>query len=225
MKKKQLSSSRGKIDIFLFLAIITFSFLAFSDAYRQTPTVSVSADKMNILYIGIDNPITVAVEGVLSEDLTVTCEDGEVENLGNGHYNVQVRKPGKKKITVIAKGVTTQEIIYRVKRIPDPTANVGFIQGGSISAERIKLESGVQAYLSNWPLEETCEIRGYYFTWTREGENPIEVVNAGEKFNDAVLKLLEQIQSGDVIYFDQIRAKCPGDPAARKINSMVFKIR
>jgi hypothetical protein len=30
---------------------------------------------------------------------------------------------------------------------------------------------------------------------------------------------------GDTYYFDNVKALCPGDPAGRPINSMVYKIK
>ncbi|MEM6963494.1 MAG: GldM family protein [Bacteroidota bacterium] len=226
MKKNYLFFAPRKNNPFILLAIITFSFLAFSKAYRQSPTVSVAADKMNILYIGVDNPITVAVEGVFSEDITVTCEDGKVENLGGGHFDIQVFQPGNKKITVIAKGITTREIIYRVKRVPEPRAVLGnsYSSGGKVSMEQILSTDGIKAYLSNWPREEFCSIESYQVIFQTGNNDPVSVFNDGAKFNDVVKELINNVKPGDVIYFDNVKSKCPGDPAARSMNSMVFKI-
>jgi len=226
MKKSNFSSIH-QFSTYILFAICLVGFFAFTKVKKDTPTVSVSADKMNILYIGIDNPITVAVEGAYSEDLTVQCEDGEVINLGGGHYNVRVRKPGNKKITVLAKGVTTQEVVYRVKRIPDPIAKIGWISGGRTSITELKRNGKIRADLGNWVIEEKCKIQGFEFTWQSQDKDndPIGIVNKGDQFNEDVLEVLEKVQSADVIYFDRIKARCPGDPAGRMINSMVFKIR
>jgi len=67
---------------------------------------------MNLFYIGIDNPITVAMAGVPTEKVKVSCENGEIEDLGNGHYNVRVKTVGNKIIKVEADGITTKEIEY-----------------------------------------------------------------------------------------------------------------
>jgi hypothetical protein len=38
----------------------------------QLKSVSISADKMNVFYVGIDNPVTIAVAGINSNDIEVS---------------------------------------------------------------------------------------------------------------------------------------------------------
>ena len=44
------------------------------------------------------------------------------------------------------------------------------------------------------------------------------------RFGSAAQRLVDMASPGDIYYFENIKARCPGDPAARKINSLVFKI-
>ena len=42
---------------------------------------------MNVLYIGMENPISVAVPGEKLEDITISCSDGaDVRMVSFGHY-------------------------------------------------------------------------------------------------------------------------------------------
>lgn len=209
----------------LFSSLFLLTAFAFSKALKSTPTVSVAADKMNLFYIGIDNPITVAMAGIPSEKVKVSCDDAEIENLGDGHYNVRIKTVGKKIIKVEADGIAPKEIEYRVKRIPDPMAMINFSSGGAFGLDHFKRQKKVRAHLSGWPLEEQCEVKGFVMTHQSKMSDPVEVKNEGENFSETTLELIENIQSGDVVYFDNILCKCPGDPASRKINSMVFKMR
>lgn len=204
--------------------IFMFGLFAFSKSIRPTPTASVAADKMNIFYIGIDNPITVAMAGVPSEKVKVTCENAKIKNLGNGHYNVLVYEPGDKTITV-SDGNHTQEIIYRVKRMPDPTARISNTSGGAISLWDFQQQKGIHATLYNIPLEEKCEISDYEMTRQRKDADVINIKNNGAQFSPESKKIVDDAMKGDVYYFDNIRCKCPGDPAGRKINSIVVKIK
>ena len=43
-------------------------------------------------------------------------------------------------------------------------------------------------------------------------------------FNDKSLSFIRQAKVGDQMIFDNIRAKCPGDEAGRKLNNIAIKI-
>ena len=225
MKKTSPFPQCKTTSFVLFSTLFLLTVFGFSKALKSTPTVSVAADKMNLLYIGIDNPITVAMAGVPSDKIRVSCEDAEIEDLGNGHYNFRINTVGNKIIKVEADGVAPKEVEYRVKRIPDPTAMINFSSGGVIGVETFKQQKKVHANLQGWPLQEKCVVQSFVVTRQSKMKDPIEVKNEGENFSETTLELLEGLQSNDVIYFDQIRCKCPGDPAARNINAMVFKVR
>lgn len=221
MKKITQSPQFKYLSFVLFLLTV----FAFSKALKSTPTVSVSADKMNLFYIGIDNPITVAMAGIPAEKVKVSCEDAEIENLGNGHYNVRIKTVGNKTIKVEADGIAPKEIQYRVKRIPDPISKIGFLSGGTASIGYFEHQKKITADLISWPLEEKCVVEGFAMTIQSKGSDTVEVINEGEYFSATSLSLLEVIKSGDIVYFDNIKCKCPGDPASRKINAMVFKMK
>ncbi|MFK7775482.1 MAG: GldM family protein [Saprospiraceae bacterium] len=224
--KKILRFPKAKnFSYLLFSALFLLTVFAFSKALKTTPTVSVAADKMNLFYIGIDNPITVAMAGVPAEKVKVSCENGEIEDLGNGHYNVRIKTVGNKIIKVEADGIASKEIEYRVKRIPDPTSMIGFLSGGAVSIGYFEHQKKITAQLMGWPIEEKCVVQGFVMTIQSKSADPVEVTNKGEYFNATSLSLLDVIQSGDVVYFDNIKCKCPGDPTSRKINAMVFKMR
>jgi len=82
-------------------------------------SATVSADKMNVFYIGVDNPISVSVAGVSSNAVKVNCS-GPGCNLkgGKGKYVVNVSRPGDVKINVAGGGLS-KSADFRVKRIPD----------------------------------------------------------------------------------------------------------
>ncbi len=208
----------------LFAIISLCGLFAFSNANRSTPTASVAADKMNVFYIGIDNPITVAMAGVPTDKVRVSCDNVTIENLGDGHYNVRVKETGDK-IIKVTDGTYTQEITYRVKRIPDPETRIGKTAGGSMRLWDFQQQKGLHATLYYFPLVEQCVINGFEMTKQSKDSDPINVTNQGADFSKESQQLVDEAKVGDVFYFDSVRCKCPGDPAGRKINSVVVKIR
>lgn len=93
--------------------------------------VAVSPDKMNVFYIGVDNPLTVSSAGIAPTDLVVNVSGcgATLANNGNGKYTAKAAAQGTCIITVMAKtanGLKQQGSpqYFRVKRFPNPPLKV-----------------------------------------------------------------------------------------------------
>lgn len=90
---------------------------------NKEPLAAIALDKMNVLYIGVDNPVTIAVEGIPSDKLIVYMENGSIRG-SNGKYIAKVTSTGTATINVATikndKKVLLSTQTFRVKRIPDP---------------------------------------------------------------------------------------------------------
>lgn len=192
---------------------------------------NVAATKMNVFYIGVDNPVSVTAAGVSSNDLKVNSSGGgiKMKPAGKGKYIVTVTKPTTKdnpsKITVSGGGLQSTSFPFRVKRIPDPMARLSKKSGGSMGNGEFKAQGGVGAFLDNFDFEATCKIQGYTLTYVAKRQDPVDSVNGGPRYNEKSRRLVNQAKPGDIFYFDGVKARCPGDIAGRTINSMVFKIK
>ncbi len=189
-------------------------------------SVTVSADKMNVLYMGVDNPISVSAAGVSSNQLRVSGSGGGIQLKGrNGKYVATVRTPGTANITVSGGGLRASSFEYRVKRIPDPIARLGNLDGGTVGNGTFRAQLGVIAALDNFDFDARCNIAGFRVVYLAARKDPVERDNQGGTFSGDVKRLITQAKPGDRYFFENIRAKCPGDPGTRKINELVFRIR
>lgn len=191
-------------------------------------SVSVSADKMNVMYIGVDNPISVAAAGVSSNEIRVNGSGGGIKltKTANGKYNATVSSMGLAKVTVSGGGLTPTSFDFRAKRIPDPIARLAGQESGTLGNGVIRAQSGIFAELDNFDFEAKCTIAGFTLVYQPPREDLAEVVNVGQAFTSASKTLISKAKPGDTFYFNNVRAKCPGDgTGTRKINPMVFKIK
>ncbi len=220
-----LTKKKRNLNAYLFglLMIVVMGSYAFSSF--EYPTVSIAVDKMNVLYIGVNNPITVAVAGVSTENTKVESEDLIIEDLENGHFIVTASKPGVAKIKVTAKGHATKELEFRVKRIPDPVARLGKSQGGGMTAEAFMKHDGIDAIIDYFDFDATCKIMEFNMTYVAKKEDPVESINRGRGYSEKTKALVLQAKAGDIFYFDNVSCECPGDEEPRPINSMVFKMK
>lgn len=192
-------------------------------------SVTVSADKMNVFYIGVDNPVSVVAAGVSSNALRASCS-GSGCNMtgGNGKYNVKVSSQGTATITVSGGGLQATNFEYRAKRIPDPIAIVGggpTKRGGVMPAGTFRGQLGVGAVLENFDFDATCQIQSYELTRVPNRADPVTERSTSARFGGRVMTLVEMAKPGDTYYIDDIKARCPGDGAGRPIGSLVFKIK
>lgn len=190
-------------------------------------SATVSADKMNVLYIGVDNPLSVSAAGVSSNQLRVSGSGGGVKlvRTGEGKYNATVSQVGTTNITVSGGGLAPTSFEFRTKRIPDPVARVAGESGGTLANGVFRAQRGVFAELDNFDFDARCTIAGFTLIYQPPREDLQEVINAGQAFTGAAKNLINQARPGDTYYFNNVRALCPGDGSPRKINPMVFKIR
>jgi len=190
-------------------------------------SATVSADKMNVFYIGVDNPISVSAAGVSSNDLRVSGSGGGVQltRTGVGKYNATVKTQGTAVITISGGGLAPTRFDFRTKRIPDPVARVAGESGGTLANGVFRAQRGVFAELDNFDFEARCNVAGFTLIYQPPREDLQEVINAGQGFTTAAKNLINRARPGDTYYFNNVRALCPGDGSPRKINPMVFKIR
>jgi gliding motility-associated protein GldM len=190
---------------------------------------ALSADKMNVFYIGVDNPISIAAAGVNSNKLQVAGSGAGISLTGSGKSRVvRVSAPGEATITVSAGNeMAAARFPFRAKRIPDPVAcfRPGGETSGLMGTGEIRAQQGVIGDLRNFDFEARCEIQGFELTYAKKREDPVTSQNVGTKMDGRSQQMLAKAMPGDIYYFDNIKARCPGDVAGRKLNSMVWKVK
>jgi gliding motility-associated protein GldM len=187
---------------------------------------SVQLDKMNVFYIGVDNPISVSAAGVSSNDLKVSASGVSLNADGKSHYIVRATTPGEATITLSGGGLPPTSFKYRVKRIPDPTPMLGAKhRSKSMANGEFKAQGGIAAILENFDFDAKCDIVGFEATYLPKRQDPISKQNGGARWNGEVQDMINRAKPGDAYFFDDIKCKCPGDAAARNIGGLAFKIR
>lgn len=188
-------------------------------------SVAVSLDKMNVFYIGVDNPISVSAAGVSSNDVKVSASGVSVNSQGGGKFIVKATTPGEAVLTVSAPGVS-QRFTYRVKRIPDPTPLLGAKHKSKAMANgEFRAQGGIASVLEGFDFDAKCDVVGFEATYLPKRQDPISKQNSGARWNGDVQDMISKAKPGDAYFFDDIKCKCPGDAAARNLGGLAFKIR
>lgn len=176
-----------------------------------SPTgITVSADAVKVLYIGLDNPISIGgASGTNANNLRVSINQGSISGSG-GKYIARVTTPGTATVTV-NDGKQTTSFEFRVKTVPTPIAMVGASRGGRMRVNDFKAQAGVRAELENFVFEGVkFTVSSYTITFTGAGYPEFMHKSvAGNSFN-AARSLIERAQPGSTITIDEIKAVGPG---------------
>jgi len=192
------------------------------------PSLVVSPTKMNVFYVGVDNPVDVSVNGVPSEKVFPALEGaGSITKDASGRgYIVKVKNPGKVKVSAQAeidgKKISMGDREFRVKIVPTPVAKCGGKIGGTIKKNELLTQQGIKAELENFDFDLKFEIVSFIVSANIKGYNE-EARGAGFKFSAEQLNLMRKVETGKKLYIESIKAKGP-DGSVRDLPSIVFKL-
>lgn len=188
---------------------------------------NVSAKKMNVFYIGVDNPVGISAAGVPTNQLKVDASGAGIvmSKTGAGDYNVTVAQQGEANITLSGGGLTPTTFKFRAKRIPTPIPQLSGKTGGAMPNGTFKAQQGIIPVLEGFDFDAKCAIGGFRLVRIAPRQDPEFATNQGGRFTGEVEKLINKARPGDRYIFEEIKARCPGDQAGRELNEMSFKIQ
>lgn len=184
------------------IQIVLVLFLLFSvDVVGQQFTVS--ADKMNVLYIGILNPITPMVENVACKDLIVETNNGTLTKADEPcQYQAVPDRPGITNISLYKKVNGHKQLIgtreFRTKRIPDPLASVAGRSGGAVSGRLLKIQIGVVLRIDGFDFAGGFQVNSFKVAVVRNQNVIFEKDCTGARFDDETIRMLQTIKAGDL---------------------------
>jgi gliding motility-associated protein GldM len=185
------------------------------------PSAVVSPDKMNVLYIGVPNPLSVSAPGVPKEGIKVSMSGGSVSG-SNGHYTANVTSPGVAKVTVLGdKGMVLGAMDFRVKRIPDPKAMFAGKSGGKTSAANIRAQDRLFAKLDNFEFDAKFNVTRFNLLIIKPRQDAISLSATGGELSGAMRSAMSSVTPGTTVVFQDIIAVGP-DGTQRGLDAIVI---
>ena len=180
----------------------------FSSKYSVIPQPNeavVSADKMNVVYRGLDNPISVSLPGISENAINVTASNAKLTGSG-GKY---VLNPGTGDVSTITVKATlpngtpvSSNREFRIKDIPAAAGTVRDKFGVVPMPKSFLNKVEVNAALPDFVFDLTLEVKS--FTIKVPGQLSVKV--NGSKFDAKAKKGLSRARRGDVITIFKIEA-------------------
>ncbi len=191
------------------------------------PHVVISPLKMNVFYLGVDNPVSISVPGITSDKLKVEITNGTIRKDG-ANYIVKPEKSGKSTITVSAirengKTAKLQILDFRVKTVPNPEPAVLGKSGGEITAAMLRAASGVTAEMKDFDFDMKFKVTGFSVFTVVNGYVK-EAATQDNKLSVTQKAILGKVKRGQRVVFENITAVGP-DGVRRKLPSITFKVK
>jgi gliding motility-associated protein GldM len=214
----------------------TYEGYNFSASYvAQKPSSVVAAEKMNVLYIGVDNPMAISVPGVSNNQVfpSIAGAGGTLKPnpaAGGGHFIATVTTVGEAKINVTAeiggKKMPMGEFKYRVKRVPDPVATISNSKGGPINKSMLAAGTLIPQ-LENFDFELFFKITGFKMSIFAKGKDLIEYESTGNQLTQPMRDAIAKLRAGDKVFIEYIKAKMAtgADQSTRNLSPMAFTIQ
>jgi len=193
------------------------------------PSACVSPTKMNMLYIGVENPIDISVSGFPADKVSASISGGGGRIYRKGkQWVVKVSKVGKSKINVSVKGddgktKSMGSFPFRVSRIPKPTAKINKSDGGLIRKNVLSKQTAIIATLENFAFDLSYRVTSYNVIVMINGyAKPMTI--KGNRLTPKLKSLINKASKGSNVMFTNIKAMGP-DNRNQKVNDIVFKLR
>ena len=197
------------------------------------PLATVSATMMNVLYAGINNPISIAVPGVPQGSISASMTNGSLTKSGEGWIAHPTQVGAECVITVTAEmdgqrtnvGSTT----FRVRKLPDPMPFISYkddkgqsnrYKGGRPFSKGILLNArGVDAAIDDDMLNIDYKVISFETVFFDSMGNAIPEVSNGSNFSERQKAAIRRLQHGKRFYITRVKAAGP-DGITRDIAPM-----
>ena len=181
---------------------------------------------MNVFYLGVDNPVSLAAPGLPPDMIEPEITNGELLKKDGG-YIVRPKVAGKKcEISVYAKingqrrKLQTQE--FRVKEVPDPVVKVAGERGGTIKKNLLVAAGGVEVELEKFDFDMKFKVQSFNLYTVVDGYTQDMRTN-GAAFTLEQIKLIKNLKRHQILIIDQVMVQGP-DGTVRKLTPISFKI-
>lgn len=168
----------------------------------------ISAEKMNVVYRGLENPLSISVPGVGENNISVSAPG--LRKVGNGQYIITPGAGNEVTINVSAKLSSGRTIntpkTFRIKNIPPP---MGTIRGqmGNVGMPKESISAAtVGVALPDFVFDLKFEVTGF----SVKVPGQATVVVSGARMSAGASTAISKAQKGDIVSIFAIKSRVVG---------------
>jgi len=210
--------------------ILTIILLIFNgQLFAQNNKIAVvSADNLNVLFTGIDNPVSIAVPGITSDKISVNISRGTITG-ENGHYVIKVDTVGEVVLEVVAEvspGIMRKvdHVVFRVRRLAEIRYCIGKHCDQKLTLtlnellKNTRISFTTDVYLLSDLKMDLVSFTATFLKDDVEKQFPI----TGNRFSPELLEYIKQLPLPFMIYIEDMRVDTKG--GIRQVDPMVIRV-
>lgn len=182
------------------------------------PSATVSADLMNVLYAGFNNPISISIPGVPLNKVSATMTGGTLQPVGAGRYIARPSAVGKD-VTINVLSLQTGspkqmgQYTFHVRKLPDPTPYIlvgdnRFRTGGLQKASLMSVP-GIKAAIDDGLLDIPFKVLSFETVFYDNMGNAVPMVSNGDAFSQRQRETFRGLSRNRRFYITRISAIGP----------------
>ncbi|MBP7856290.1 MAG: gliding motility protein GldM [Prevotella sp.] len=195
---------------------------------------TVAADLMNVLYAGYRNPISVSVEGLPQNAVSVSMTGGSLTAAGGGRYvavpsavgsdvtfHISARDGGKVR--------SYPPFTFKVRKLPDPTPYIAIgtdrYKGGNLTKAGLMGASHLSAAIDDGILDIQFKVVSFSTVFYDNMGNAVQIASAGDTFTERMKEQFRRLGRNRRFYITEVRAIGPDGITRTLPGAMEVKVK
>jgi gliding motility-associated protein GldM len=197
----------------------------FTESYFVTePSVTVAPMMMNVLYAGIDNDISIAAPGIVSQNVTATITNGTITRKNNDIWVAKPAKVGVEAVITVTAKLTDGRTVemgkkpFKVRAVPNPSTylmltnaagNPEKFDGGPISKAALMGVDVAYAAIDDGILNIPFPVLRFELTTTDGMGMTMTETSEGSRFSERQKNMIKNLSRGKRAYIRGVVTRGP----------------
>lgn len=191
--------------------------------FVSEPIATVSNTMMNVMYAGIDNPVSISVPGIASSQISASMTNGTLSRKAGGWVARPATVGQDAMITVTAsqngRQATVSQMAFRVRRLPDPTPYILYKDSsgnshqykGGVPVSKVALlnAGGLHAAIDDGLLNVEFQVKSFRIDIFDSMGNDIPEDSQTAQFSERQLSKIRALQKGKTFFITRVKAVGP----------------
>ncbi len=196
----------------------------FSQDYTVVdPSATVSADLMNMLYAGYNNPISISVPGVPLNKVQASMTNGSLQPVGPGRYIARPSKIGQDATITVTSTNTGRpqqmgQYTFRVRKLPDPSpfitmkdehGNPTRYKGGGLPKGQLIAADKIGAAIDDGILDIAFRVQSFETVFFDNMGNAVPMASEGSSFSNRQRETFRKLSRNRRFYISRVTVVGP----------------